>query len=197
MSDLSILARGEADELERELFDRRALATVRYADPAAWTVATAAARAIAAAREAVTAAGDAIGVLVTSPRGPVETIAAVAQAAREGFSSPLRYPASNPGSLAGVTCIALGLRGPTLMLTMPPLEGAPLGLLLGGRWIERGDVPLVVVAACRERSPGKHTARCLLLGRAAAGADGGSIDRARDGAWLAGSVAVEAARAAE
>ena len=48
-----------------------------------------------------------MGVLVTSPRGPVETIEAVAQAAREGFSSPLRYPASNPGSLAGVTANAV------------------------------------------------------------------------------------------
>jgi hypothetical protein len=191
MSDLSILARGEADELERELFEKRALATVRYADPAAWTVATATARAFAAARSEVTAAGDAIGVLVTSARGPVETIAAVAQAAREGFSSPLRYPASNPGSLAGVTCIALGLRGPTLMLTMPPAEGAPLGLLLGGRWIERGDVPIVVVATCRERSPGKHTARCLLLGRAREPSATGSLDRLRDGAWLAGAAAAE------
>ena len=101
MSDLWILARGEADELERGLFDKRALTTVRYADPAAWVVATAAARAMAGARDAVAAAGEGVGVLVTSPRGPVETIAAVAQAAREGFSSPLRYPASSPGSPRG------------------------------------------------------------------------------------------------
>jgi hypothetical protein len=186
MSGLRILARGEADDLERALFDRRALTTVRYADPAAWVVATAAARAIAEARAAAAAAGDGVGVLVTSPRGPVETIAAVAQAAREGFSSPLRYPASNPGSLAGVTCIALGLRGPTLMLTMPPEDGAPVGLLLGGRWIDRGDVPLALVAACWERSPGKPRARCLLLGRAAKVDEGLSLDRTRDAAWLAG-----------
>jgi hypothetical protein len=151
-------------------------------------VATAAARAMAGARDAVAAAGEGVGVLVTSPRGPVETIAAVAQAAREGFSSPLRYPASNPGSLAGVTCIALGLRGPTLVLTMPPADGAAVGLVLGGRWIERGDVPLAVVAACWERSPGRPTARCVLLGRAAKPDEGGSLDRSRDGAWLAGEV---------
>jgi hypothetical protein len=96
----------------------------------------------------------------------------------------MRYPASNPGSLAGVTCIALGLRGPTLVLTMPPAEGAPVGLLLGGRWIERGDVPLVLVGACWERSPGKPRARCLLLGR---GAGAAPIDPARDAAWLAGA----------
>jgi hypothetical protein len=35
------LARGEADGLEKSLFRPQALSTVRYADPAAWAVATA------------------------------------------------------------------------------------------------------------------------------------------------------------
>ena len=114
------------------------MATVRYADPSAWIVATAAARALAAAPQAVTTAGDRIGVVVTSPRGPIETMAWVASAAREGYSSPLRYPATNPGSLAGVACIALTLRGPTLVLTMAPGQGGALAVVLGERWISEG-----------------------------------------------------------
>ncbi len=131
----------------------------------------------------VAAAGDRIGVVVTSPRGPVETRAWIASATREGSSSPLRFPASNPGSLAGVTCIALGLRGPTLMLTMPAAEGAALGLLLGERWIARGDVALVVVASCVERAPGKNLARCVVVG----GAPGGALDPQGEASWLAGA----------
>ena len=146
--------------------------------------ATAAARAFAAAPEAVAAAGDRVGVVVTSPRGPVETMAWVAQATREGFSSPLRYPATNPGSLAGVTCIALCLRGPTLVLTMPPAQGAPLGLLLGQRWMARGDVAIALVATCWEQAPGKHAARCLLLGGPS---NAKPFDPAGDGSWLAAS----------
>jgi hypothetical protein len=176
------LGRAEADRFEKSLFRPQAVTTVRYADPAAWVVATAAARACAAARDAVAAAGERVGVVVTSPRGPVETMAWVASAAREGFSSPLRYPATNPGSLAGVTCIALCLRGPTLVLTMPPAQGAPLGLLLGKRWIARGDVVLALVAASWEQSPGKHVARCLLVGPSGAPQSDPEDDRL----WLSG-----------
>jgi hypothetical protein len=186
MTALALLARGEADDFEKPLFDKQAVNTVRYADHAAWVVATATARAFAAARDAVTAADDRVGVIATSARGPVETMGWVGNAAREGYSSPLRYPATNPGSLAGVTCILLGLRGPTLVLTMPTASGAPLATALGGSWIARGDVPLVVTAASWERAPGKHAARCVLLGAASAGP---AYDAMVDGAWLAATEA--------
>ena len=183
MTTPTTLARGEADVFERALFRSQVLTTVRYADPAAWVVATAAARAFAAVPETVAAAGDRVSVVVTSPRGPVETMAWMASATREGSSSPLRFPASNPGSLAGVTCIVLGLRGPTLMLTMAPGQGVPLALRLSEQWMARGDVTLALVAACWEQAPGKHVARCLLVG----GPSSPTPDHpAEDGAWLAG-----------
>ena len=162
---LQVLGRGEADGLRRELFDPRALTRVRFADPAAWATATAIARALAEAWDSVEAAGDSVGVLVGSARGPAQTMANLAVAAREGYSSPLRYPASNPGSLAGVACLAFGLRGPSLVLTMPAAQDARVGLSLAGQWLGRGVVPLVALAIHASRPPGRDLARCLILAR--------------------------------
>jgi hypothetical protein len=178
---LSIVSRGEADAPQREQLDPRALAAVRYADPAAWVIATAVARALAPVKEQLATAGDQVGVVVTGAQGPVETITTVATAAREGFTSPLRFPAANPGSLAGVTCIAFGVRGPSLSLLLPPAEGVPLGLLLASAWIHRGVVPFVVLAACSRGESGRPVARSLLLARG----DLESTDCRDAFAWLA------------
>ena len=181
-----VMGRGEAEEVCRELFDPQIGTRVRYADPAAWASATAIARAFATARESVDAAGDAIGVLVNTDRGPAQTMAHLAKEAREGFSSPLRYPASNPGSLAGVPCIAFGLRGPTLVLTMPAIQGTPVGLIIAGQWLSRGIVPLVALTVHASRPPNRNLARCLILAYRAEGVSppGDDASLAADLAWL-------------
>jgi hypothetical protein len=189
----SILAKGEAIDVKRNQFDAAAgaegrkdgvaaLAAIRYADPASWTTATAVAHAIAAHREAVLAAHDRVGVIVTSADGPVEAIAAMCEASKAGSSSPIRFPASNAGSLTGLSSIAFTFRGPTLMLTMPPDRGAPVALLLADAWIQRGQAEYVVVAACG-RVDGKPAARCVLV----SGPQAGAIDRDEGVAWLASS----------
>ena len=157
-----VAGRGEADLPDKALFDRRAVAAVRYADPAAWVTAAAVARARGAVPRDI-AAGERIGLVVSSAHGPAETIATVAEAAREGFPSPLRYPAANPGSLVGVTCILLGLRGPTMNLLASPAEGIAMGLFLAGRWVGRQAADGVFVAVCVHRAPGQVHARALLL----------------------------------
>ena len=111
-----VFSRGEALRLQKDLFDRQTLGAVRYADPAAWVLATATARALRRKKGEVSAAKDRIGVVVVSSHGPIETLRRVAEDARSGFASPLRYPASNPGSVAGVSSILFGLQGPTLNL---------------------------------------------------------------------------------
>ena len=179
-----VLGRGEAEQFQKDIFSRAVLNTVRYADPAAWVTATAVARAIAPIHEQVAAVKDRVGVVVTSAEGPVDAQAAVAEAARSGFPSPLRYPAANPGSMAGVSCIAFGFRGPTLNLLHAPGEGVPVSLFMASRWLQRGLAALVIVAACTRRATGQHLARALLLASPDACAGQASFDRNDAVAWL-------------
>jgi hypothetical protein len=184
LAGLVVLAHGEATQAQRDLFDPRAVATVRYADPAAWTTATAMARALAQAGEPVRAALDRVGVLVITAHGPAEATAAVAQAARDGFSSPLRYPAANPGSLVGVTSILFGLRGPTLLLTVPPARGVPVAFLLAARWLRHHQLPLMALGVCAPAPPEGYLARCLILSPLASEAGMLPLDYERETAWL-------------
>jgi hypothetical protein len=192
MSSVShVVSRGEALESRRSRFDAPAtmggtpkppaLAAIRYADPAAWIAATAVANAVDPVRERVLEAHDRTGVVAISADGPVEAMAAMCEASRAGSSSPIRFPASNAGSLAGLTSIAFSFRGPTLMLTLPPDRGVPVGLLLAEAWLRRGVCAFVAVVACR-RIDGAPVARCLLLGPA-----GQPLDPAGDVPWLVGA----------
>ncbi len=180
MSAILIAGRGEAVEFTRSRFDAPPLAAIRYADPAAWITATAVANALDPLRDAVAAAHDRVGVIVTSAEGPVEAMAAMCEASRAGSSSPIRFPASNAGSLAGLTSIAFAFRGPTLMLTLPADRGVPVAMLLAAAWLGREVVDFVAVAACGRRE-GKPVARCVLLGAR----QGEPLDRTREEAWLA------------
>jgi hypothetical protein len=192
--DVMVVARGEADQAQRDLFRSAARTLVRYADPAAWVTATAIARALDPVRDVVAADHERVSLVVTSACGPVETMASVAEAARSGFASPLRYPAANPWSLAGVACILFELRGFTLSLTLPPAAGVPIGLLLAGRWLHHRAVPLVLVASCSLREPNRYLARCLVLARPASALQPMAEDRSTAIAWLSETAAAEASR---
>ncbi len=170
-----VAARGEASEPVMSCFAAAVRNAVRYADPISWMGATAAAMALKELGEKIGAMRDSIGVIAMSNDGPAQAIAAVAEASGAGFSSPLKYPAANPGSLAGVTCITQGLHGPTMNLVMP-LEGAiGVGVGLARGWVERGVCPLVVLVAAR-----RDRARCLVVGKS-----GGEALKGGDEVWLA------------
>jgi 3-oxoacyl-(acyl-carrier-protein) synthase len=179
MKALHVAGRGEAGEENRKRFDAPAIVAVRYADPASWSAAGAVANATGDALAQVSAAHDRVGVIAISAEGPVEAMGAMTEATRGGFSSPIRFPASNAGSLAGITAIAFGFRGPTLMLTLPPDRGAPVALLLAEAWIARGMAEYVAVVSAARRE-GKPVSRALLL----AGEGSAALDRAREAAWL-------------
>lgn len=168
---LGLMGRGEADGLDKSLFDREVLRAIRYADPAAWAAATAVARACEGIGERIASVRDRVGVVVICEQGPVETIAALAEAAREGYTSALRYPAANPGSLAGVSCIAFGFRGPTLSLLVNPSDGVPLGLFMARRWLARMEDGLVALAVCTRVEPSRHLARAAMVSAAGAAAN--------------------------
>jgi hypothetical protein len=177
---IRVLARAEANGPERPLFDKAILQRIRYADPQAWTAATAVARLLSGAHARDASAKAGTGVIAVSGYGPAEATAAVAEATRAGFPSALRYPAANPATVAGVPCVALGLRGPTLCLLNDPAVGVPPALLAARGWIERGAAVLVAVIACRRAADGGPRARAVLLGRGTP--EGGGAADAE--AWL-------------
>jgi hypothetical protein len=186
---VQVAARAEADAPQLDLLGQAARASVRYADPAAWTTATAVARLLATGPAPVASIREHVGIVVVSDDGPQLTMNVVAEAARSGYASPLRYPAANPGSLAGVSSIAHRLRGPTLVLIVPPQRGVLPALALSGSWLRKQQVPAVIVAAHARLASGGHLARALLL----SAADGAALTE-QDLAWISlESVGVAAA----
>jgi hypothetical protein len=163
LDKLTVAGSGEAGESRRDLFDARVRATVRYADPAAWTTATAVANALAGADELLAMGQHEIGMIAISDQGPGGTMAEVQAEGAKGFSQPMHYAAASPGTLVGVPCIAFGLRGPTMNLTMVPHDGIPVALTLCAGWLERKIARFMVVATCHTSSSGTMMSRALLL----------------------------------
>ena len=163
LDKLTVAGSGEAGASQRELFDARVRATVRYADPAAWTTAAAVASALAGAGELLAQWQHEIGMIAISDQGPGGTMAEVLAEGTKGFSQPMHYAAASPGTLVGVSCIAFGLRGPTMNLTMALRDGIPVALTLCAGWLERKIAKLMIVAACGAGSSGTMMSRAVLL----------------------------------
>lgn len=167
---VTVSGQGEARGPESGRFDSKQRQAVRYADPAAWTVAAAVDCAVAGAKDEIAVALQDAAIIVISDEGPQETMASIVEAWKAGYSSPLRYPAANPGSLAGVPSILLGFRGPTLNLATRPKLAVPVGLLVAANWLHRRAARYVALAAFGRPSPDALLARCQLL-QLSAGAD--------------------------
>jgi hypothetical protein len=138
-----------------------------------------------ALRDAIAADHDRVGVIAISAEGPIEAMAAMCDATKSGSSSPIRFPASNAGSLAGLTSIAFSFRGPTLMLTLPARRGAPVAFTLAEAWLTREVAGFVVVSCCGRRGDGQPVARSLWLRAAAPAVGAAPLDRGSDVDWLA------------
>jgi hypothetical protein len=174
---------GEATQFEKPLFDPRMVTTVRYADPAAWVIATAVAHAMAPLQSAL-ADRKGIGMIVICESGPAESIANVGDAARQGFGSALRYPAANPGSVLGLSCIAFGFRGPTLCLLVAPDTGVPYGLFMAAQWLDRHAADSIVLAVCVRPTPATHIARAVILASPSAGLPAAAPALSQPAEWL-------------
>ncbi|MBS0266747.1 MAG: hypothetical protein JSS02_32770 [Planctomycetes bacterium] len=160
---LRIQGQGQADQHQPDLFDAKLRNVVRYADPAAWTCAVSAVHALASVPDRLSGDRDRVGVIVVCDDGPQEAMQALDEAAVKGFSSPLKFPAGNPGSLVGVTCILLGFRGPTLNFIMPPASGVPAGLVMAAGWLQRNVCSHVLLTASSRAAGATPNARTLLL----------------------------------
>lgn len=180
VAGLDVAGSGAADSPQPDLIAPRARAVIRYADSAAWITAAAVARATTV--EWLAACSHDVAVVVVSDQGPADTMAQVQTAAEAGFSSPLRYAAASPGSLAGVSCIAFGFRGPTLNLAMPPADGMSTAMLMARGWLARGTARAVVVASF-SGAANVSQARAALLMPGAGPVDGGDVTTVVQ--WLA------------
>jgi hypothetical protein len=163
LDTMVVAGSGEAARARPDLFDARTRSTVRLADPAAWITAAAVANAIAGTTELLAKSLHQIGMVVVSDQGPSATMAEVDAAAKTGFSSPLRYAASSPGTLAGVSCIAFGFRGPTLNLSMNTEAGLPIGLQMCSGWLTGGAARWMVLATHKSGGLDTHLSRAVLL----------------------------------
>lgn len=170
-----IEGRGETQQPLMARFDPRARSTVRYADPAAWIVASAVSFAIEGLTELVDHCSS-IGVVTVSSCGPQVAMAEVEEGGRSAFSSPLRYAASSPGSLVGVSCIAFGLRGPTLNITMSLEEGLPVAAFLCSLWLDRGIASKMILATYMNTAKNEGLGRAVLLSAGDASASGTLFD---------------------
>ncbi|MFC4032313.1 beta-ketoacyl synthase N-terminal-like domain-containing protein [Streptomyces polygonati] len=140
-----------------------------YADPLAWLIVSAVEEAIAPCREDVLAEPGEVAVLVTADDTALPTHRRIAQGTTGGRVSPLRFAGSNPGILAGLTCSTLGLRGPSLVLSLDPDDAADTARTVAADWLRAGKASYVLWAAHR-RDDDSHTAGCVVF-RAAVPAD--------------------------
>ncbi|MFD1544102.1 hypothetical protein [Nonomuraea guangzhouensis] len=158
---LSTLARGLRETGDLVAEGRRTASF--YADPAAWLVVSAVEAALAEAPEAVRWETAEIGALAVSDHGTRHTMRSVADSAARGRVSPLRFAGANPGSLAGLLCITLGFRGPSLLVCMPPDRAARVVALIAAGWLATGECRYVAVAEHTVNGT-HHTAVGRILG---------------------------------
>lgn len=160
---LAVSGLGEAMSPRPELFEPKSRAAVRYADPAAWITASAVALALSESRAPLASSLHDVGIVVVSDQGASATMLEMDKALASGFSSPLRYAAANPSSLAGVACIMSGLRGPTICFTMAAGRGVPAALQLCACWLARRAARLMLLATFQATGLSKGCSRAVLL----------------------------------
>jgi hypothetical protein len=181
---LMVAGSGEAVSHDPTLFEAKVRATVRFADPAAWITANAVHHALAGAEGILAEFRHQIGIITISDVGPGQSMAKMQADGATGFSSPLHYAASGPWTLAGVSCISFGLRGPTLNLTMEPRDGVPVALGLCEGWLRRKVAPFLIVASCRVDASGSMMSRAVLLAPSGFAEAGAPLMESKI-AWLA------------
>jgi hypothetical protein len=130
-----------------------------YADPVAWLVCTA----VEAATEecADELARDNVGVLVVSEFATLTTMRSIASGAARGRVSPLRFAGANPAVVAGLACITLGFRGPSLVLSMPPASGVAPAVTVASGLLSSGAASHLVLVAHSVTT--EHAVTCVIV----------------------------------
>ncbi|WP_305787941.1 hypothetical protein [Symbioplanes lichenis] len=135
-----------------------------YADPVSWLIAAAAREAVENSPARVLSRPEDVAVICVSAQCTTWTMAAVARGLAAESVSPLRFAGANPAAVAGLVCVELGFRGPSLALPMPPGEGLPPATALARSWLHRGKASAVVLVTHEPDAAGGHTATATVLG---------------------------------
>ena len=160
---LGVLCHSSARAAQRSDFSSQIRDTIRYADPAAWTIAAAVQKAMNSAPVSWADHNNRVGLVLVGARGPKDATRAVMSTVPHGYVSPLHFAAAGPGALLAVACIALCLRGPTLNLTVPVERGVPIGGLVAYHWLRDGVTKYVFLVTWCPDDEGMANAYCVLV----------------------------------
>ncbi|WP_053666612.1 hypothetical protein [Streptomyces sp. MMG1121] len=157
-----LAATGYGEVLTTTLAEHTHNGSSLFADPVAWLMAEAVARAVEDCPADLAAAGDHVAMIAISDVCTLDTMRTIARATPRGRLSPLKFAGANPGSVAGLPCIRGGFRGPTLTLSMPPEAALPAALAMAEGWIARGSARFVLVGAHRVDGDAHGARACVL-----------------------------------
>jgi hypothetical protein len=135
-----------------------------FADPVAWLVCGAVESAIEECQQDLAGSRDHVGIIAISEFATLDTMRSIAATAGNGRVSPLRFAGSNPGALAGVSCISRGFRGPALTLSMCPADGVEPAVAIASGLLASGSASHLVLAA--HAAAVEHVARCVIVSEA-------------------------------
>lgn len=136
--------------------------TSAYADPLSWLVFEAVERVLESCRDAVLAAGQTVGHIVVSDVCTLHTMQHIARDLVRIRLSPLRFSGACPGLVCSLPGQLLRFSGPSLVLSMPPLNGLAPAALLAQDWLDSGAASHVLVSA-HDTDGTQHRVRSTLL----------------------------------
>ncbi len=141
--------------------DRRLLRStkIRFVDPASLLVAIAVEKCLKDTK----LDHESVGIIATSQLSTISTFQKVYEESKTSIVSPLKFSAASPGTLAGLSCILFGLRGPSIHFTMPVNESSlQTSRSLANIWKAEGQAQSVILATVIKQN-NEIEARCCLL----------------------------------
>jgi hypothetical protein len=130
-----------------------------YATPVAWAAAD-------FTRVLIEDAGGIVphhtGMIVVSDECSLGTIRDLSRTAAQGTISPLRFAGASPSIVAGLPALEQGIRGPTLVLTMPPDHASSAIVALINYWIRYSNIVSVIAIAHYKQGEGHHLFKGLI-----------------------------------
>lgn len=130
-----------------------------YAAPVAWA-------AVDFTRSLIEQEGEILpqqtGIIAASDQCSLSTIRELSRTAAEGTISPLRFAGASPSIVVGLPALQLGIRGPTVMLTMAPDHASGAILAMITYWMKSGDVNAVIAIAHYPQGERHHLFRGLI-----------------------------------